>query len=266
MGHQSSPMERAAGLADSAEEESIPLLSRAALQWNNQGHLYCTSSVQVDLELELQEMDNEVVGDILFSSNLFHLDTIKRHIGYLIAILRIMVNDSTRPVSAIGLLSPPEKRRPTLETWNETSFPTTYQALSYDKLNSRANRLAHHLIGLGVRPDTPVAICVDRSPGMIVGIIAIMKAGGAYVLLDPSHARDSSHTIVDPNMLLDHPTLNLFVPELTSRYLADIIYISGSAGKPKGVMIEHRGVVNLAQTRTKFVVSNNKIVSFSSLR
>ncbi|MDE3823528.1 AMP-binding protein, partial [Sinorhizobium meliloti] len=48
-----------------------------------------------------------------------------------------------------------------------------------------ANRLAHHLIGLGVRPDQPVAICVERSPAMVVGLLAILKAGGAYVPLDP---------------------------------------------------------------------------------
>nr|WP_318246621.1 AMP-binding protein [Rhizobium sp. T1473] len=61
------------------------------------------------------------------------------------------------------------------------------EALSYGELNARANRLAHHLIGLGVRPDDRVAICVERSPAMVVGLLAILKAGGAYVPLDPAY-------------------------------------------------------------------------------
>ncbi|MBP2470951.1 non-ribosomal peptide synthetase component F [Sinorhizobium meliloti] len=61
------------------------------------------------------------------------------------------------------------------------------QSISYGALNADANRLAHHLIGLGVRPDQPVAICVERSPAMVVGLLAILKAGGAYVPLDPAY-------------------------------------------------------------------------------
>ncbi|TIO11687.1 MAG: non-ribosomal peptide synthetase, partial [Mesorhizobium sp.] len=61
------------------------------------------------------------------------------------------------------------------------------ERLSYGELNARANRLAHHLIGLGVRPDQPVAICLERSPAMVVGLLAILKAGGAYLPLDPAY-------------------------------------------------------------------------------
>ncbi|MEX3683245.1 AMP-binding protein, partial [Paraburkholderia sp. BR14320] len=61
------------------------------------------------------------------------------------------------------------------------------ERLSYGELNARANRLAHHLIALGVRPDQPVAICVERSAAMVVGLLAILKAGGAYLPLDPAY-------------------------------------------------------------------------------
>ncbi|MER8760632.1 AMP-binding protein, partial [Mesorhizobium sp. M0976] len=61
------------------------------------------------------------------------------------------------------------------------------ERVSYGELNARANRLAHHLIALGVKPDQPVAICVERSPAMVVGLLAILKAGGAYVPLDPAY-------------------------------------------------------------------------------
>ncbi|KAF9347555.1 hypothetical protein BGX34_003024, partial [Mortierella sp. NVP85] len=298
-----------------ADTVSAPLF-QVALQWNRQTPLHSTP-FQVDLELQLQESDTEVVGDMIFSSDLFNPDTIKRHVGYLITILQSMANDPMQPIATIDILSPEEKRL-VLETWNEASeaYPDNLcihqlfeiqvdktpdataivyedQSLTYSELDSRANRLAHHLIGLGVGPDTPVAICVERSPGMIVGILAIMKAGGAYVPLDPSYTsgrlkdiledaspaivvadqtgqaifRDSILTLVDLNSPLDHSTSNPCVPELTSRHLAYIIYTSGSTGKPKGVMIEHRGVVNLAQTHTKFcgIDQNSRVLQFASL-
>ncbi|KAF9944950.1 hypothetical protein BGZ72_001809, partial [Mortierella alpina] len=70
------------------------------------------------------------------------------------------------------------------------------QVLTYAELNSRANRLAHHLIKLGVKPNSLVAICVERSPAMIIGLLAILKAGGAYVPLDPFYASDRLRDIL----------------------------------------------------------------------
>jgi non-ribosomal peptide synthetase component F len=70
------------------------------------------------------------------------------------------------------------------------------QSLSYGELNEKANQLAHHLIGLGVKPETRVAICVDRSLAMIVGVLAILKAGGAYVPLDPAFTSDRLRDIL----------------------------------------------------------------------
>ncbi|KAG0196871.1 hypothetical protein BGX31_005134, partial [Mortierella sp. GBA43] len=154
------------------------------------------------------------------------------------------------------------------------------QSLTYAELNGRANRLAHHLIDRGVRPDARVAICVERSLAVVVGILAILKSGGAYVPLDPTHAADrlrdiladaapgiviadesgraalgeealSSLTVVDPNVagVINMSSSNPRVPELTSSHLAYIIFTSGSTGKPKGVMVEHQGVVNLVTAR-----------------
>jgi non-ribosomal peptide synthetase component F len=70
------------------------------------------------------------------------------------------------------------------------------QSLTYSELNGRANRLAHQLISLGVQPDTRVAICVERSPAVIVGILAILKSGRAYVPLDPSHSAERLRDIL----------------------------------------------------------------------
>ncbi|QPB24373.1 non-ribosomal peptide synthetase [Rhizobium sp. 007] len=152
--------------------------------------------------------------------------------------------------------------------------------LSYGELNARANRLAHHLIGLGVKPDQPVAICLERSPAMVVGLLAILKAGGAYLPLDPAYPSARLRQVVEdaaPHLLLcdaagraalgaealvDLTVIDLETatpawaelpasnPDpralgLTARHLAYVIYTSGSTGTPKGVMVEHRGLVRL---------------------
>ncbi len=144
------------------------------------------------------------------------------------------------------------------------------QRLSYRQLNERANRLAHHLRELGVRPESRVGVCLERGLDMVIGLFAILKAGGGYVPLDPAypHERlaymlhDSAPVVVLAHgatraLLGDIPTLDLdcdtwqhqpstnpSVPELTARHQAYVIYTSGSTGQPKGVINEHAGVVN----------------------
>lgn len=154
------------------------------------------------------------------------------------------------------------------------------EELTYAELNGRANRLAHYLIERGVGPDIPVAICVERSVEMVLGLLAILKAGGAYVPLDPTYPRARLRYLLEdssPALLLlqggaramlgeplPGPSLDLQAdaalwsdcsaadprPDsigLSSRHLAYIIYTSGSTGEPKGVMNEHRAVVNRLQ-------------------
>ncbi|KAF9898908.1 hypothetical protein EC991_010109, partial [Linnemannia zychae] len=168
------------------------------------------------------------------------------------------------------------------------------QSLTYAEVNTRANNLAHRLIDLGVRPDVLVAICVERSPAAIVGILAILKAGGAYVPLDPFYTSDrlrdilhdsapacvvadkvgrtaigetslSTLTVLDPNIIAT-PTSNPSIPTLTPHHLVYVIYTSGTTGKPKGVMIEHQGVVNAIvcrQVDLQFQPSSRMIQFFS---
>ncbi|CRM28925.1 Gramicidin S synthase II [Pseudomonas sp. 31 R 17] len=142
--------------------------------------------------------------------------------------------------------------------------------LTYQQLNERANRLAHHLRECGVQPDTRVGICLERSLEMVIGLFAILKAGGGYVPLDPGYPQerlaymlyDSTPVVVltqgahrewlgtVPVIDLDHdtwqhqPAGNPQVPGLTARHTAYVIYTSGSTGQPKGVINEHAGVVN----------------------
>ncbi|RVO92179.1 non-ribosomal peptide synthetase, partial [Sinorhizobium meliloti] len=173
------------------------------------------------------------------------------------------------------------------------------QSISYGALNADANRLAHHLIGLGVRPDQPVAICVERSPAMVVGLLAILKAGGAYVPLDPAYPGERLRQLLDdagPRLLLCDAAgraalgaeaiadlsavdLDAAMPAwadqsaddpdphalgLTARNLAYVIYTSGSTGTPKGVMVEHRGMTNyLSWARESYAPISSSVVSSS---
>ncbi len=147
------------------------------------------------------------------------------------------------------------------------------QQLTYRELNERANQLAFYLRERGVRPDSRVALCVERGLELVVGLLAILKAGGAYVPLDPGYPRERlAYMLSDsqPVALLVHaatrelpgevsmpvidfdrcawsqaPIGNPLVPGLSVANLAYVMYTSGSTGAPKGVMIEHRGLSNL---------------------
>ncbi|WP_346833897.1 amino acid adenylation domain-containing protein [Pseudomonas koreensis] len=145
------------------------------------------------------------------------------------------------------------------------------QQLTYAQLNQQANRLAHHLLGLGVQPDDRIAVCLQRGPQMLVALLAILKAGAGYVPVDPAYpAERIAYLLQDsdpvavlaqgatrellgrvPMIDLDHvlwqhlPETNPQVPTLTPAHLAYVIYTSGSTGQPKGVMVEHATLENL---------------------
>ncbi|MEI7185898.1 amino acid adenylation domain-containing protein, partial [Pectobacterium carotovorum] len=147
------------------------------------------------------------------------------------------------------------------------------QRLTYRELNRRANQLAHHLLALGVKPDDRVALCIERCPEMMVGLLGILKAGAAYVPMDPAYPAERLAYMLDdaapvalltqsalvaqlssplPTVLLDtpasadYPDTNPVVQGLNAAHLAYVIYTSGSTGKPKGVMVAHRNVLHLA--------------------
>ncbi|MCG8617657.1 MAG: amino acid adenylation domain-containing protein, partial [Desulfobacterales bacterium] len=154
------------------------------------------------------------------------------------------------------------------------------QTLSYRQLNAKANQLSHHLIRMGVGPETLAGICVNRSPEMVIAMLAVLKAGGAYIPLDPDYpesrlqfimADSGVSVLITQNHMPERLTLSSLNqsdtsfqticldrdreriaacttenPEqrIDSGNLAYMIYTSGSTGQPKGSLISHRGVVN----------------------
>ncbi|CAM3407795.1 non-ribosomal peptide synthetase [Xenorhabdus nematophila] len=262
-----------------------------------------------DLALSLSETEVGLAGDLEYAADLFDSATVERMIGYLIHVLTAMVADEKQPVATLPMLYDSERQQLLVEfNATQTDFPQDAlihqlfeaqaernpdaiaiafeeQTLSYGELNRRANRLAHYLIAQGVRPDSRVAICLERSPETIVGLLGILKAGGAYVPLDPAYPterlaymlKDAAPVVLLTEtaqfdrlsgtlpammsvVMLDEqntpPATQLLATQsdhnptaqasgLTSRHLAYVIYTSGSTGQPKGVMVEHHNVNRL---------------------
>ena len=169
------------------------------------------------------------------------------------------------------------------------------QILTYSDLNTRANKLASLLIALGVKADTLIAIALERSPEMIIALLAILKAGGAYVPLDPNYPLDRLAFMLDDSgtrilitrkalqeqlnlsvehvlyLDTDHKSISTQPDSNPDRLvafdtLAYVIYTSGSTGKPKGVAITHHGLSNLAQAQILSfrVTSVSRILQFAS--
>ncbi|KAK9718411.1 hypothetical protein K7432_005516 [Basidiobolus ranarum] len=171
------------------------------------------------------------------------------------------------------------------------------EVVTYDELNKRANRFAHHLIEIGVKPDDIVPICLEKSINMIVTILAVLKAGAAYVPLDPEYpmervsfiAKDTKARISITTSNLEEvfsqcselqlvvidreetsigqqPATNPEIPSLKSSNLCYLIFTSGSTGTPKGVMLEHRGVVNYVAAHQKILnlTQNDRFLQFSN--
>jgi amino acid adenylation domain-containing protein len=170
------------------------------------------------------------------------------------------------------------------------------ESVTYAELNTRANQLAHYLIALGVQTDDRIAVCVERSVEMMVGMLGILKAGAVYLPLDPAYPADRLQYMLQdasPKVVLtsseteadvpagDIPVLRLDVdlPVLARRqpthnpdvrvaadHVAYVIYTSGSTGLPKGVMVEHGGLANLAHAQGSLfgVDAQSRVLQFAS--
>ncbi|MBV9773399.1 MAG: amino acid adenylation domain-containing protein, partial [Gemmatimonadetes bacterium] len=270
-------------------------------------HIHADTEVaKFDLSLNMAEAYDGAVGGMLsYRTELWEAATIERMGRHLEAILAEMTAHPDRPLSEIELLAGPEREQ-VLRAWNATArdYPArpvheqiTAQAastpdapavtfegetLTYAELDARANRLAHHLRRLGVGPEVPVGLCVERSAEMLAGVLGILKSGGAFVPLDPGYPSERLGYILADAALpvlvtagnaadalpehgaavvrLDSAALDqesaaepapLAGPDTEG--LAYVIYTSGSTGRPKGVWVQHGSLANLvAATREAF--------------
>ncbi|WP_268891514.1 non-ribosomal peptide synthase/polyketide synthase [Lentzea tibetensis] len=223
--------------------------------------------------------------------DLFDTATVERIAAHLEMLLSGIADDPTRPVDELALLTDAEQHQ-VLVAWNDTAHDvpdatlpalfadqvrrtpgatavTGAESLTYRELDERSNHLAHLLVALGVRPDQPVGLLLDRSADVVVAELAIVKAGGAYVPLDVRAPADrmrlvlaeagASVLVTDTPDRLVHsgPTVVVGAEQsgetpLVSLHpdnLAYVMYTSGSTGTPKGVAVRHRDVAALAHDR-----------------
>ncbi|HST58657.1 MAG TPA: amino acid adenylation domain-containing protein, partial [Longimicrobium sp.] len=255
-------------------------------------------TTKFDLSLLLRTDAHGIHGTLEYGTDLFDGPTIQRMLRHLERVLEQVAEHADRPVAELDLLDGDERRQ-VVQGWNRTdaAYPADacihhlFEAqaartpdavavrfegasLSYRALNERANRLAHHLAGLAVGPETRVGVCLERSVEMVVSLLAVLKAGGGYVPLDPGYPADRlAFMLADSGVavLLTQASLRgtLALPEgaqvlevdaewpriagacaenprsgVGPSNLAYVIYTSGSTGRPKGVMNAHGGVVN----------------------
>jgi amino acid adenylation domain-containing protein len=243
-----------------------------------------------------------------YNTDLFDRATMSRMFNHYLALLTAIMDNPEQPIDEIAFL-PETETQQLLQDWNDTAvtFPpfspvhnlvaqqaqeqggktavsAPNAALTYQQLNQRANQLARYLMEQGVGPDTAVVTCFPQSPPNVVAILAVLKAGGVYVPLDPSYpperlnfmAADAQVPLVLTNdelaPLFDHPAvLSLddwgFLAEygvgetavtLHPDNRAYLIYTSGSTGQPKGIAVTHRSLTNLIRwTQSSFGLTNN---------
>jgi amino acid adenylation domain-containing protein len=248
-----------------------------------------------DLTLGLVDGVDGLSGGLEYSTALFEPSTVERLLGHLKALLEGALARPEQSVFTVPLLRDAEQRRLLVE-WNDTGSAGPADAcihslferqvaatpdavavlagdvsLTYRELDTRANRLAHHLRGLGVGPEVRVGLCVERTAELLVAVLGILKAGGAYVPLDPAYPRQrlafmledaKPRVLVGQRHLLDSlppaeaarvalddaHTLTAMSTEapvsgVTPDHLAYVLFTSGSTGRPKGVALEHRSAV-----------------------
>ncbi len=262
-----------------------------------------TDTAKYDITLDVTETEQGLLLSWEYNIDLFDHKTIARMAMHFEILLKALLAKPEQSVFKAEMLSARERHQ-LLEEWNNTAtgfaeekciheffemqaetnphaIAVTFEGrqLSYGELNEKSNRLAHYLMGeKQITPESLVGICIERSPDMVVGILATLKAGGAYVPLDPEYPEARLAYMLDdakPGTVLTQTRLREKIPVseeqtvclddevlqqqlqqqpvanpdgkslgLTSNHLAYVIYTSGSTGKPKGVLAPHRSIVN----------------------
>jgi amino acid adenylation domain-containing protein len=256
-------------------------------------------------------------GALDYNTDLYDRTTIERMISHFELLLKAIVENLDINIATVPILTQ-EEFKDLIVNWNATDakYPTgqtihqrfeyqvekqpdavaiTYEGinLTYDELNRKANQLAHYLCRRGVRDDVLVGVSTDRSPEMIIGILGVLKAGGAFLPLDPTYPAERLAFMIEDSeisLLLTKEDIIAHIPQAhemimldrdwakieieselnpdpvsSAENLAYMIYTSGSTGKPKGAMLEHGGLCNLAEAqRIEFNIDHRKkVLQFS---
>ena len=259
-------------------------------------------TAKFDLTVSLHEERGGLTSIFEYNTDLFDRATIQRMAEHWRTLLASIAAAPDQPLDDLALIGADERER-LLRTWNASAAPYPREMcvaqiferqaartpdaiaaawvqddrideLSYAELDARANQLAHYLQRLGVGPDTPVALYLARSLDLLIALLAALKAGGAYLPLDPSYPAERLHfMLADARapVVLTSAALSERLPEVSARIvrldrdaeqiaaeprtaahsaatpenLAYIIYTSGSTGQPKGVAMPNRALINL---------------------
>ncbi|MDD5275162.1 MAG: amino acid adenylation domain-containing protein [Methylovulum sp.] len=260
---------------------------------------------QFDLTLMMAEADGGLSATFQYRAELFARETILRMLGHFQCLLQGILAQPDMRLSELPLLTVSERERQ-LTAWNQTRLAYPYdlcihqwfeiqaaktpdstaavfqqQTLSYAGLNAKSNQLANYLCARGVGPETRIAVCMERSLELLVSLLAVLKAGAAYVPVDPSYPLDRQNYVLedagckfllarsgltgaiahaqaeiicvdnDAPVYADCCTQDLR-PLAVANNTAYLIYTSGSTGKPKGVMVSHRNVVHSTWARFQY--------------
>ncbi|MDQ3913983.1 MAG: amino acid adenylation domain-containing protein [Actinomycetota bacterium] len=257
-----------------------------------------TNEVSVDLTMDLTETETAIEAKLVYNAGLFDGATMERLLRHYVNVLREVADDPQVPLSRIELLDPSERRAivhgfnppPTPypshlrvhEAFERVAAERTEAAavvydegeLTYGELNRKANRLARHLVANGVERGDLVAVALDRGPDLVVSLLAVLKAGAAYLPIDPEHPRRRTRFMIEDaeaRVLVTSDQLAAVLdlgaartislqrdaaaieahgggdPGIagTSEDAAYAIYTSGSTGTPKGICIPHRAITRL---------------------
>ncbi|HEX7301937.1 amino acid adenylation domain-containing protein, partial [Lentzea sp.] len=237
-----------------------------------------TGAAKFDLTLGLRESFTEdgapagLTGELEYATELYDRETAEAVVTRLARLLAAVAADPGAPLSTVDVLDADELRKVTRE-WSSSAdslhrdvtlpgliaagkpdavaLVDDHEAVTYAELQARSNRLARRLAAQGAEAGDTVAVCLPRGAGLAVAILAVLKAGAAYVLLDPDHPADRRQALLDqagPVFVLEdvhggHYPADDFTREVSPDSPACVMFTSGSTGRPKGVVVSHRALV-----------------------